>query len=397
MGNNRKFVFQDEQDLMSSSPVRENSLSAGSLDSGIKSIDLSEEGIREMPTLFLSAKRWLSVISGIILLSLLTVLVCLTFGAQPIGMGVVMQTLVAGVRDGQAGIESAGVPGVIVWQVRLPRILLAFLVGGSLAGVGVALQALLRNPLAEPFVLGISSGAAFGATLAMLLGVGNTFLGVSTLPLWAFAGGLLAIMVVYRISVAYRMLSVHTLLLAGVILNALFSALIMFAISIADPTQAFKMMLWLMGTLTVPEFWTLVTLLVYLACGFLILFWLARPLNILTLGDESARSLGVEVDRIKKLVFVTSALVTGAVVSIAGLIGFVGMVVPHAVRMIIGADHRLLLPVAALAGGAFLTVADTVARTALAPTELPVGVVTALIGGPFFIYLLVQRRAGVPF
>ena len=397
MGNNRKFVFQDEQDLMSSSPVRENSLSAGSLDSGIKSIDLSEEGIREMPTLFLSAKRWLSVISGIILLSLLIVLVCLTFGAQPIGMGVVMQTLVAGVRDGQAGIESAGVPGVIVWQVRLPRILLAFLVGGSLAGVGVALQALLRNPLAEPFVLGISSGAAFGATLAMLLGVGNTFLGVSTLPLWAFAGGLLAIMVVYRISVAYRMLSVHTLLLAGVILNALFSALIMFAISIADPTQAFKMMLWLMGTLTVPEFWTLLTLLVYLACGFLILFWLARPLNILTLGDESARSLGVEVDRIKKLVFVTSALVTGAVVSIAGLIGFVGMVVPHAVRMIVGADHRLLLPVAALAGGAFLTVADTVARTALAPTELPVGVVTALIGGPFFIYLLVQRRAGVPF
>lgn len=382
---------------MSSSPVRENSLSAGSLDSGIKSIGLSEEGIREMPTLFLSAKRWLSVISGIILLSLLIVLVCLTFGAQPIGMGVVMQTLVAGVRDGQAGIESAGVPGVIVWQVRLPRILLAFLVGGSLAGVGVALQALLRNPLAEPFVLGISSGAAFGATLAMLLGVGNTFLGVSTLPLWAFAGGLLAIMVVYRISVAYRMLSVHTLLLAGVILNALFSALIMFAISIADPTQAFKMMLWLMGTLTVPEFWTLVTLLVYLACGFLILFWLARPLNILTLGDESARSLGVEVDRIKKLVFVTSALVTGAVVSIAGLIGFVGMVVPHAVRMIVGADHRLLLPVAALAGGAFLTVADTVARTALAPTELPVGVVTALIGGPFFIYLLVQRRAGVPF
>ena len=206
MGNIRKFVFQDEQDLMSSSPVRENSLSAGSLDSGIKSIGLLEEDIREMPTLFLSAKRWLSVISGIILLSLLIVLACLTFGAQPIGMGVVMQTLVAGVRDGQAGIESAGVPGVIVWQVRLPRILLAFLVGGSLAGVGVALQALLRNPLAEPFVLGISSGAAFGATLAMLLGVGNTFLGVSTLPLWAFAGGLLAIMVVYRISVAYRML-----------------------------------------------------------------------------------------------------------------------------------------------------------------------------------------------
>lgn len=346
--------------------------------------------------LFLSAKRWLWIISGVFLLSLLIVLVCLTFGAEPIGVGIVIQTLVTGIRDGQAGIESTGVPGIIVWQVRLPRILLAFLVGSSLAGVGVALQALLRNPLAEPFVLGISSGAAFGATLAILLGVGSTVLGLSTLPLWAFGGGLLSIMVVYRISVSYRMLSVHTLLLAGVILNALFSALIMFVISIADPTQAFKMMLWLMGTLIVPEFWTLLTLLIYLVCGFLILFWLARPLNILTLGDESARSLGVEVERIKRLVFMTAALVTGAVVSIAGLIGFVGMVVPHAVRMIVGADHRLLLPVAALVGGAFLTLADTVARTALAPTELPVGVVTALIGGPIFIYLLVRRRAGVP-
>ena len=170
----------------------------------------------------------------------------------------------------------------------------------------------------------------------------------------------------------------------------------MFAISIADPTQAFKMMLWLMGTLSVQEFRTLLVLFVYLTGGFLILFWLARPLNILTLGDESARSLGVEVGKIKKLVFTVSALMTGAVVSIAGLIGFVGMVIPHAIRMIVGADHRLLLPVSVLVGGAFLTVADTVARTALAPTELPVGVVTALIGGPIFLYLLVRRRAGVP-
>lgn len=311
-------------------------------------------------------------------------------------MGLVMQTLIGGAQAWQAGIEPTGVHGVIVWQVRLPRILLAFLVGGSLAGVGVALQALLRNPLADPFVLGISSGAAFGATLAMLIGVGNTFLGISTLPLWAFSGGLLTILIVYRISVSYSMLSVHTLLLAGVILNALFSALIMFAISIADPTQAFKMMLWLMGTLSVQEFRTLLVLFVYLTGGFLILFWLARPLNILTLGDESARSLGVEVGKIKKLVFTVSALMTGAVVSIAGLIGFVGMVIPHAIRMIVGADHRLLLPVSVLVGGAFLTVADTVARTALAPTELPVGVVTALIGGPIFLYLLVRRRAGVP-
>ncbi|MDA0740248.1 MAG: iron ABC transporter permease, partial [Nitrospirae bacterium] len=189
--------------------------------------------------------------------------------------------------------------------------------------------------------------------------------------------------------------SVHTLLLAGVILNALFSALIMFAVSIADPTRAFKMMMWLMGTLVSPEYSTLLGLGLFLGVGGVLLFWLARPLNILTMGEETARALGVEIERVKKLIFVVAALMTGAVVSIAGLIGFVGMVVPHTVRMVVGADHRLLLPASALVGGMFLMIADTVARTVLAPTELPVGVVTALIGGPVFIYLLVKRRAGV--
>ncbi len=355
----------------------------------------SETGRVGITITSLSAFRWLTSVTGLVLLSLLVGVGCLTLGAKFLPLGAVLQILGTGVQAGGEASEVVGVSNIILLQVRLPRIVLAFLVGGSLAAVGVALQALLRNPLAEPYVLGISSGAAFGATLGMLLGVGGTIMGFSILPVWAFLGGLLSILVVYRISVTYRMLSVHTLLLAGVILNALFSALIMFAVSIADPTRAFEMMMWLMGTLSAPEYSTLLGLSLFLGLGGVLLFWLARPLNILTMGEETAKALGVEIERVKKLIFVVAALMTGAVVSIAGLIGFVGMVVPHTVRMIVGADHRLLLPASTLVGGMFLMVADTVARTVLSPTELPVGVVTALIGGPIFMYLLVKRRAGV--
>jgi len=211
----------------------------------------------------------------------------------------------------------------------------------------------------------------------------------------AFAGGLLSLVVVYRIAASYGRLPVHTLLLAGIILNAIFTALIMFITSIMGPNRAFGMMSWLMGTLTAPEYPALVVLAVYLLVGGLILFRQARALNLLTLGEESARSLGVEVERAKKVVFFTSALLTGAVVSVSGMIGFVGMLIPHAVRMTIGADHRLLLPASALVGGTFLMAADTVARTILAPAEIPVGVVTALVGGPVFVYLLMYRKGGL--
>ena len=350
-------------------------------------------GIAGAAIVYLSAVRWLTSLSVLGFLSVVIGVGCLTVGAESLSLHTVLHTLRVAFQEGRTDVESVGVSGVILLHVRLPRIVLAFFVGGSLAAVGVGLQALLHNPLAEPYVLGISSGAAFGATLGILLG--GTVMGLSALPVWAFLGALLSMLVVYRISVTYRMLSVHTLLLAGVILNALFSALIMFVISIADPARAFEMMMWLMGTLRAPEYTTLLWLGLCLGPGGMVLFWLARSLNILTMGEETARALGVEIERVKKLIFVVAAFMTGAVVSIAGLIGFVGMVVPHTVRMIIGADHRLLVPASALVGGMFLMVADTVARTVLSPTELPVGVVTALIGGPIFMYVLVTRRAGV--
>jgi iron complex transport system permease protein len=190
----------------------------------------------------------------------------------------------------------------------------------------------------------------------------------------------------------YDRLPIHSVLLAGVILNAIFSALIMFITSIMEPNRSFGMMAWLMGSLTAPAYPVLAALSAYLLVGLLLLFKQVRVLNILALGEEPARSLGIDTERTKRFIFLLSALVTGAVVSFSGMIGFIGMIIPHAVRLVVGADHRLLLPASALVGGMFLMAADTIARTAFVPSEVPVGVITALAGGPFFVYLLVWRK-----
>ena len=343
----------------------------------------------------LTRSRWLAILLILGAAGVLVVIAALRLGAEDISFSEAARILLQTIREGPAGAASRDPAAIILMQVRLPRVLLAFMVGGCLAAVGVGLQALLRNPLADPYVLGISSGAALGAAMALLLGIGTTVFAVSALPLCAFAGGLISILLVYRVAVSYGHLPVHTLLLAGVILNAIFSALIMFITSIAEPNRSFGIMSWLMGTLMAPDYPALAALAVYLLVGGLILFRQAGALNLLTLGEESARALGVEVERIKKTVFLSSALLTGAVVSVSGLIGFVGMVIPHAMRLLVGADHRLLLPASALAGGMFLTLADALARTLLAPGEIPVGVVTALAGGPVFIYLLMAKKGGL--
>jgi iron complex transport system permease protein len=251
---------------------------------------------------------------------------------------------------------------------------------------------MLRNPLADPYVLGVSGGAAVGASLAIVTGLSTA--GVIWLPLSAFAGSLLSLALLYRIAAVYGYLSVHTLLLAGVIINALFSALIMFLTSLMDPAHAFRVLSWMLGSLAAPDDLSLSVVAGLLALGGALLARQARALNLLTVGEDSAQSLGVDVERVKRSLLVTTALLTGAVVSVSGLIGFVGMAVPHAVRMLCGADNRLLMPACAFAGGIFLVVADTVARTALAPAELPVGVMTALVGAPFFLYLLIARKGG---
>ena len=340
----------------------------------------------------LTRSRWYAVMGGLLLLSVMLAMLCLQLGTQYIGVGHILTLLWSAVVGTSNEPDALRTTGVILLQVRLPRVLLGFLVGSCLAAVGVSLQALLRNPLADPYVLGVSSGAALGVAIAVLFGIGTTVLALSLLPVCGFAGSLAALLVIYRMAASYERLPIHSVLLAGVILNAIFSALIMFITSIMEPNRSFGMMAWLMGSLTAPAYPVLIALSAYLLVGLVLLGKHVRVLNILALGEEPARSLGINTERTKRVIFLLSALMTGAVVSFSGMIGFIGMIIPHAVRLVVGADHRLLLPASTLVGGMFLMVADTMARTLFVPSEVPVGVITALAGGPFFVYLLVWRK-----
>ncbi len=279
----------------------------------------------------------------------------------------------------------------IILDLRLPRVAAGMIVGAALAIAGSVLQALLRKPLADPFVLGISSGAAVGAVLAILFGLGSTLLGGYAIPGAAFAGALLTLFLVYSIARLHGRVPTQTLLLAGVIVSSFFSAIIMFLISITSDERLFDVTFWLMGNVGNIQPKTLGVIFIYLLLGGGVLFSLTKDFNLLSMGEETASALGVEVERTKKLAFIFASLITGAVVSVSGLIGFVGLVVPHLVRLLWGPDHRFLLPASAFVGAMLLVLADTVARTAMAPLEIPVGVVTAMGGAPFFIYLLRKK------
>lgn len=342
------------------------------------------------------------VLGGLALTVLATLMVCLQFGAQPIPFSHTFRVLLGPLGEslgrafGRVGTtELANGPEVaIILHLRLPRLVLAFCVGGTLAVVGACLQALLRNPLADPYVLGISSGATLGATVAMTSTWIVLVLGTAGLPLCALAGGLLVMVVLYRLASTKGGLPLPTVLLLGVIFNAVLSALSMFVTSLLSPEQLSRILAWLMGSLGVVDGWRLALTGGGLAVGVVLLMAHARDLNALLVGEGPAHALGVSVESVKRRVFFLCAGMTGLVVSVSGMIGFVGMVVPHAVRVLLGADHRLLLPASVLSGGAFLMCADTLARTMLAPTELPVGVMTALAGGPVFVHLLLAHRQG---
>jgi iron complex transport system permease protein len=287
---------------------------------------------------------------------------------------------------------ASNVDAQIFFVARLPRVLSAALVGSALAAAGVVFQALLRNPLATPFTLGVSAGAALGAMLAITFGWSLAWLGAPAAPLASFAGSLVAVGIVYTLATArHRGLSTNVLLLAGVTMNAFFSALILFVQYFADFSETFRILRWLMGDLDISSYQPLVTALPLVVVAFAVFAWLARPLNLLNLGADAAETRGLDVLRAQRAAFLSASLATGAAVSVGGPVGFVGIIVPHLVRLLVGADHRIVLPASALFGAAFLIGCDAVARTVLSPLELPVGVITALIGGPFFLWLLVRR------
>jgi len=280
----------------------------------------------------------------------------------------------------------------IVVRLRLPRVLLGVLVGGGLAVSGATFQALLRNPLAEPYILGISGGASVGAVL--VLAFGWVAAGSWALPLAAFAGALLAIALVFRVATATdRAMDVRVLLLAGVVVAAFFSACIAFILSISPARTVQSAVLWIMGSLSGATWRSVLLTTVYTTPAVVVLLGLARSLNLLAIGEETAHHLGADVEGVKRTSLAVAALITASGVAVAGVVGFVGLVVPHAVRLLVGSDHRSLLPLSFLAGAAFLTLADLAARLALAPTEIPIGVITAFVGVPFFLVLL-RRSTG---
>ena len=279
----------------------------------------------------------------------------------------------------------------IFFIARLPRVVAAALVGSALAAAGVVFQALLRNPLATPDTLGVSSGAALGAMLAITFHLDFTIAGVPAIPLSGFAGSVCALGVVYALATARRRgLSTTVLLLAGVTMTAFFSALILFTQYLADFTDTFRTVRWLMGTLDVGGYAAIVVVTPVLAIAFTLFATIPRALDLISLGADAAAARGVNVVRTERVALVGASLATGAAVSIGGPIAFIGLVVPHLVRLIVGSDHRLVLPASALFGAALLIVCDLAARAVFSPIELPVGIVTAVIGGPFFLWLLLR-------
>jgi iron complex transport system permease protein len=278
----------------------------------------------------------------------------------------------------------------ILFLARLPRALAAALVGATLASAGVVFQGLLQNPLATPYTLGISAGASLGAMVAITFGAMLPVGGIATASL---AGALLAVLVVYALANArHRGLSTMVLLLAGVTLNAFFSALILFVQYLSDFAETYRALRWLMGDLDVAGYGAILAALPFVIVAFAAFAWLARPLNLLSLGAEAAGARGLNVHHAQRIAFFSASIATGAAVSVGGPIGFIGIIVPHLVRLLVGSDHRLVLPASAFFGAAFLIVCDTAARTVLAPLELPVGIITALLGGPFFLWLLLRHR-----
>ncbi len=330
----------------------------------------------------LTLRKSIGVLALLTFLFLLALMLCPLIGQVRLDFKAVFS------HSATKGIDASS---FIFFHLRLPRLLLAALVGASLAASGVVFQALLRNPLASPFTLGIASGGSLGAVLAIRLGLPFTLFGLSSLPVFAFAGALGAVAIVYLVAQRKQTFSTSTLLLAGVTAAFFFSALILLVYYFSDFTQTGQMIRWMMGGLDIVNYGAPLSLLPFFVLGTFLLLFVARDLNLLSAGDEIARSRGVNVERVKLISYLSASLITGAAVSMSGPISFVGLIVPHALRIMLGPDHRLLLPASLLGGACFLMICDTAARSILPGAEMPVGILTACLGGPFFIWILRSR------
>jgi iron complex transport system permease protein len=335
--------------------------------------------------------QWRLIVIYLIVVLAMTIVLTATFGPANISPLVVLKMLASRLPL----VNSLIVPSwstaedTIIFHIRLPRIILGAFVGAALGVAGATMQALFKNPMADPYIIGISSGAALGATFAIVFGLGT--LGLYTIPLMAFIGATAAIFLVYNIASIGGKLPVGTLLLAGIAVSLFLSAITSFMMYTSGE-KLHGIVFWLMGGLW-GRSWEHVWMAVPWIClGSAIIYIFARDMNVMLLGEEPAQHLGIEVETLKKIMMVSASLIAAAAVAVSGIIGFVGLIIPHMVRILVGPDHRILLPASALVGGIFLVWTDTLARTVVSPTEIPVGIITALFGGPFFIYLLRKRK-----
>lgn len=326
--------------------------------------------------------RWTLILTVLVLALFVTMVACLSIGVFNIPFDQVVTVLLGGGSDSQRWV---------IINIRLPRILLAAIVGGSLAIAGATMQGLFRNPMASPSVLGISSGAAFGAALAIVLGVSWTS-GALAIPAMAFIFAFITLFLVYAVSRSRSgYVPVETLLLAGIAVGSLFSALVSGMLYFAGE-QLSGIVFWMMGGLNNAKWDQVLISIPPMVLGSAVIMALSRDLNAMMVGEEQAGNLGINVNQVRLVLLLAASLVTAMAVSVSGVIGFVGLIIPHVVRMLVGPDHRILLPASVISGALFLIWTDTLARTLIAPAELPVGIITSLLGAPFFIYLLMSRK-----
>lgn len=338
--------------------------------------------------------RWRSrvyAIIGLILLLGLVIVAASAIGSTHISLSTLGNVLLAKLPFVEVEHTWPGSTETIIFDIRLPRVLLAGLVGAALAVAGTTYQGLFRNPLADPYLIGVSQGAALGAVIGFFLPISWQ---AASIPLFAFFGAIVAVAIVYYIARVGKTLPMTTLILAGVALGAFLAAITSY-LMIASGDKLHGIVSWLLGTFSLTNWWQVTMVTPYIIIGIVIICLYARPLNVMQLDEEQAQQLGINVEQVKLILLGAATLITAAAVCFCGIIGFVGIIIPHAVRLIWGPDHRFLLPLATLAGASFLILADTAARTVLAPTEIPVGAITAFLGAPFFLYLLRQKKRAI--
>ncbi|MBN2898954.1 MAG: iron chelate uptake ABC transporter family permease subunit [Clostridia bacterium] len=339
-------------------------------------------------------KKSIRTCSILFLILMICVIGATTVGVADIHFGQSLRIVLSKLLPSHSGwidLSDIGLPfQKIVWSIRLPRVLMAMLVGVGLSISGAAYQGIFRNPMADPYVLGVSSGAAFGATLAIVFIGDHSYMGFSTVTICAFVGALSTIALVYVIGQVHKRNTIATLLLAGIAVSFFLSAIVSL-LMIMHREAIERVYLWTMGSMAAANWTKVSAMLPVMVLGIIVLLAFSRDLDVMVSGEEEAKSLGINVDVVRKILLVSTSIMVASAVSVSGIIGFVGLIVPHTVRLFFGSSHKVLLPTSALCGGIFMVVTDTFARIAMPPVEIPVGAITAVVGAPYFIYLLLSR------